>query len=283
MDDGQLLGEAYAPFQNRLEKYIINFESLLEEQSFQEFKKLEKSVESLFVNKETNRIKRSNSLALDLILHNYSKELLLSIIVASKQSKFELEIEDSKQRKKKNASDSDSESESDSASSSSSSIQENNPKSKSRVSQKSLYDESVQEYFQQLEKMYSRNLILTFTQSHHAHKEQILTRFEETHPYNGLKEFLERLDFQLNNPDESDKRCHLVFTYSYYGRDSITTKIVQDHNEGTGRIFKAEIVDITECKTNHDRMQKITVAYKNHETGIMVLALPDRSSWKYIE
>ena len=84
------------------------------------------------MNKETNRIKRSNSLALDLILHNYSKELLLSIIVASKQSKFELEIEDSKQRKKKNASDSDSES--DSASSSSSSIKENNPKSNSRVS-----------------------------------------------------------------------------------------------------------------------------------------------------
>lgn len=94
---------------------------------------------------------------------------------------------------------------------------------------------------------------------------------------------MERLDSKLNNPDESDKRCHLVFTYSYFGRDSITTKIVQDHNEGTGRIFKAEIVDITECKTNHDRMQKITVAYKNHETGIMVLALPDRSSWKYIE
>ena len=87
---------------------------------------------------------------------------------------------------------------------------------------------------------------------------------------------------ELASPEETHRKGHIVFTYSNYGRDSVTAKLIEDYNL-EGSMVKAEFVDISDCKTNHDRMQRVTVAYKNDKSGIMILALPDRTSWKYVE
>lgn len=165
LDDGQLLGEAYAPFQNRLEKYILNSESLLEEESFKEYTRLEKQVEEMFVKKETNRMRRDNNLSLDLILHNYSKELLLSIIVSDKQSTFSLEFSNSVKKAPRKSSDSSSD---EVEAEDSSSESEDNQKPKQEIAAKSdkpLYDQSLEKHFATLENMYSRNLALTLGKS----------------------------------------------------------------------------------------------------------------------
>lgn len=79
IEDGSVVDETYAPFLNRLEKYVLTLEQMLDKNSYREFLRLRKYMEGRISNFENPEILNK----IDVLVHDYSVDLLASNFLAN--------------------------------------------------------------------------------------------------------------------------------------------------------------------------------------------------------